>query len=114
MTTFIRELFNNFFSSMHAWRINLFSLAKSALVFGLLPFLYAALFVPMFFALELMIVSVAFVFGNGLLFNFINTFWSFHINLCVSLILSLKLTLYFHYLYTNVKNFQFQSVRVLK
>lgn len=114
MTTFIRELFNNLFASLHAWRINLFNVAKSALVFGLLPFLYAALFVPMFFALETMIVSVAFVFGNGLLFNFINTFWSVHINLCVSFIVSLRLTLYFHYLYSNVKKFQFESLRVLK
>lgn len=114
MATFIRELFNNLFSSMHSWRSNLFLLAKSALIFGLLPFIYVSLFVPMFFILESMIVSVAFIFGDGLLFNFINTFWSVHINFCVSVIASLKLTLYFNYLYTNVKKFQFQSVRVLK
>lgn len=114
MSEFIRSLFNQSFLSIHLFKIKLFSLAKSALLLSLLPFIYISLFIPLFTFLESLIYSVSYFFGHGLLFLFINMFWSVHVNLCVSIILSLKLTLYFNYLYSHVRKFQFQSIRVAK
>lgn len=114
MISFIYNLFNNIFSSLHAFRINLFSITKGLILTALIPFVYMSLFIPFFTSLEALIYSVSYVFGNGLLFLFINTFWSVHVNLCVSFILSLKLTLYFHHLYLQVRLFQFESLRAIK
>lgn len=114
MNSFIHFLFNNSFSALHAFRINLFTVTKSMVVTAILPFVYITLFIPFFTFLESLIYFVSYIFGDGLLFLFINTFWSVHVNLCVSFIFSLKLTLYFHHLYSQVRLFQFQSLKVIK
>lgn len=114
MNSLIRSLFNNSFSALHTFRIQLFTISKSLIITALLPFIYISLFIPFFGSLESLIYSVSYFIGNGLLFLFINTFWSIHVNLCISIILALKLTIYFNHLYSQVRKFQFQSLRVIK
>lgn len=110
MTAFLRSLFSGALGKYSDWRLSLFSAAKTALLVGLLPFVYVTLFLPMFASLEASVLAVEYVFGLGMLSKFVNYFWSVHVNLCIAALLSLKLTIYFNSLYTQMRQFQFQGL----
>lgn len=110
MISFIRSLFQGWFSRYHDLKISSFSIAKSALLTVLVPFVFGALFVPMVMAQEALIYSISIFLGDGLLSNFVNVFWSVHVNICISTIYAFKLTVYFNTLYSSLRKFQFQTM----
>lgn len=114
MISFIRSLFQSWFGKYHDFKTSIFSASKAALVAVLLPFVFTSLFVPMVLAQEGLIYSMSNFLGESILMNFVNMFWSVHVNFCVSTIYAFKLTVYFNTLYTSVRKFQFHTMGKLK
>ena len=114
MIAFIRSLFQGWFSRYHDWKSSLASVTKSALVTALLPFVYLSLFVPMFMAQEALIYGLSIFIGDGVLSTFVSMFWSPHVNLCVSTIYALKLSIYYNSLYSSMRKFQLATMDKLK
>lgn len=114
MNLFIRDLFQNAVNTFSSWRNSVLSFFKSALLVGLLPFIYTTLFIPMVAAQEALIFSINIFLGSGLLSTFINSFWSYHVNICISAVYAFKLTLYFNNLYSNIRQFQFLNIVRIK
>lgn len=114
MGAFLRLLVQSFFGRLHDRKLSFFEATKSLLVTAILPFIFVGLFVPMVMAQESFIYALKTFFGDGVLSDFVNMFWSVHINFCVSIIYSFKLTVYFNDLYTQSRSFQLSTMGKLK
>jgi hypothetical protein len=114
MMAFLSSLFNAALGKYSDWRSSVFTALKRGLLLVLLPFVYVTLFLPMFSSLEASVLVVEYVFGFGLFAKFVSYFWSVHVNLCIAALLALKLTIYFNNLYSQMRQFQFQTLGGIK